>query len=92
MEQFIGITKQMTSELGDFTRILTVLGDGDRNLLVVGLFILFFVFEIYKNFLLAPSAVYVDLTVAAAAQPKKKLAAAGTKSFADEIEITVRQL
>lgn len=33
----------MTKELGDFTSILEVLGDGDRNLLVVGLLILFIV-------------------------------------------------
>lgn len=43
MEQLFGLLSQMTSELGDFTRVLTVLGDGDRNLLIVGMIILFIV-------------------------------------------------
>lgn len=43
VEQAVGIIKQMTSELGDFTRILEVIGTGDRNLLVIGLGILLLV-------------------------------------------------
>jgi len=43
LEHALGILQQMSSELGDFTRILEVLGDGDRNLLIVGMVILFLV-------------------------------------------------
>ena len=43
LQEAFGILGQMTKELGDFTSILEVLGDGDRNLLVVGLLILFIV-------------------------------------------------
>ncbi len=40
---------QMTRELGDFTAILGVLGDGDRNLLILGLLILFIVDFVHEK-------------------------------------------
>lgn len=39
----------MTKEVGDFTSILEVLGDGDRNLLVAGLLILFIVDFVHEK-------------------------------------------
>lgn len=41
--------RQMTQDLGDFTDILEVLGDGDRNLLIVGLLILFAVDFVHEK-------------------------------------------
>lgn len=49
MNQLIALVQQMFSELGDFTSILTVLGDGDRNLLIVGMIILFIVDVIHER-------------------------------------------
>lgn len=43
IQEAFGILRQMTRALGDFSAVLEVLGDGDRNLLIVGLFILFIV-------------------------------------------------
>ena len=40
---------QMFSELGDFSSVLTVIGDGDRNLLIIGMLILFIVDLIHEN-------------------------------------------
>lgn len=49
MKELFPLLKQMFSELGDFTSILTVLGDGDRNLLIIGMLILFFVDVIHER-------------------------------------------
>ena len=43
LEQVYGMVRQMFSEIGDFSEVLGVLGDGDRNLLILGLFIVFVV-------------------------------------------------
>lgn len=49
MEQLISLLRQMTNQLGDFSSVLTVLGDGDRNLLIIGLIILFVVDFIHEK-------------------------------------------
>lgn len=49
LQEAFGILGQMTRELGDFTGILEVLGDGDRNLLIVGLLILFLVDFVHEK-------------------------------------------
>lgn len=49
IEQLLALINQMTSQLGDFTSVLTVLGDGDRNLLILGLIILFIVDFIHEK-------------------------------------------
>lgn len=49
LQEAFGILRQMTREIGDFTAILEVLGDGDRNLLIVGLLILFLVDFVHER-------------------------------------------
>lgn len=49
MEQLIALLRQMTSELGDFTSVFTVLSIGDRNLLILGLIILFMVDFVHEK-------------------------------------------
>lgn len=49
IEQALGILKQMTTVLGDFTKVLEVLGTGDRNLLIVGLITLFIVDFVHQK-------------------------------------------
>lgn len=49
MEQLVALLRQMTSKLGDFSSILTVLGDGDRNLLILGMIILLIVDLVHEK-------------------------------------------
>lgn len=49
LQEVVAILGQMTRELGDFTDVLEVLGDGDRNILIVGLFILLWVDFIHEK-------------------------------------------
>lgn len=49
LQEAFAILSQMTKELGDFSGILEVLGDGDRNLLIVGLIILFIVDFVHEK-------------------------------------------
>ena len=48
-QEAVAILRQMTRELGDFTDILRVLGDGDRNILIVGMLILFIVDFVHEK-------------------------------------------
>ena len=49
IEQLVALLRQMTSQLGDFSSILTVLGDGDRNLLILGMIILLLVDFVHEK-------------------------------------------
>ena len=49
MDYLRSVLQQMTSELGDISDVLTVLGDGDRNLLILGMIILFFVDFVHEK-------------------------------------------
>lgn len=49
MQQLSALLWQMTSELGDFTSVFTVLSIGDRNLLILGLIILFVVDFVHEK-------------------------------------------
>lgn len=49
MEYLFSVLQQMTSVLGDISAVLTVLGDGDRNLLILGMIILFLVDFVHEK-------------------------------------------
>lgn len=49
LQEAFAILNQMTKELGDFSDILSVLGDGDRNILIVGMLILFVVDFVHEK-------------------------------------------
>lgn len=49
LQEAFAILGQMTRELGDFTAVLEVLGDGDRNILILGLMILFAVDFVHEK-------------------------------------------
>ena len=49
LQEVFAIFMQMTKDLGDFTDMLEVLGDGDRNLLILGLLILFLVDFVHEK-------------------------------------------